>query len=174
MICILGASASGKTTVAKMLASKNPYHRIVTYTTRPMRAGEVDGVDYHFVTDKKYQDMKENGMFAETAEYNGWKYATASKDCDDYAVAVVTPKGFRNLKKQKDIHIFSFYIDVPIRDRLIKSLQTREDVFECIRRSMSDIGQFDGVEDEVDVVIHNRGYSKTPEEIVDFMRFIMN
>lgn len=174
MICILGASASGKTTLAKALCGVRPYHRIVTYTTRPMRAGEVDGVDYHFVSQEKFEAMRKAGLMAETGEYRGWQYGTAKQDCDEYGVVVVTPRGLRNLRKNPDLHIFSFYLMVPLRDRLIKSLLTRDDIDECIRRSQSDVGQFDGVEDEVDYVLHNAGYAKTPRRLAEEILYILD
>lgn len=52
----------------------------------------------------------------------------------------------------------SFYIKVPRRDRLIKILQRGDDIDEAIRRNQSDVGQYDGIEDEVDYVVENDGY----------------
>ena len=51
--------------------------------------------------------------------------------------------------------ITSFYICVPRRDRLIKILERNDNVDEAIRRNMSDVGQFDGIEDEVDFILTN-------------------
>ena len=59
-------------------------------------------------------------------------------------------------------------INNELKDRLIKMLQrepNKDDVEECTRRSLSDVGMFDGVEDEVDKVIFNEGYKKTPKDI---------
>lgn len=166
MICIVGPSATGKTTVAKLIADMPQFHRIITYTTRSPREGERNGVDYHFVSQDAFDLMKLKNEFAEYAEYNGWHYGTAKKDCLDNGIIVVTPKGLRNLKKNTDLKITSFYFRVPRRDCLIKSLETRENIDECIARSLRDIGQFDGVEEEVDYVIDNPGYQKPPEIIV--------
>lgn len=166
MICIVGPSATGKTTVAKLLADMPQFHRIITYTTRSPREGEQDGVDYHFVSQDTFELMKLKNEFAEYAEYNGWYYGTAKEDCENNGIIVVTPKGLRNLKRNTDLKIKSFYFRVPRRDRLIKSLETRENIDECIARSLRDIGQFDGVEEEVDHVLDNPGYKKPPENIV--------
>ncbi|MBS6954257.1 MAG: hypothetical protein KH230_13645 [Enterocloster asparagiformis] len=174
MICILGGSAAGKSTVAGILSGLKPYHKIITYTTRPPRRGEIDGIDYHFVSNDTYVKMQKDMEFAETGSYNGWNYGTALKDCTDNGVIVVTPRGFRNLKKNKNLNIISFYIDVPRRDRLIKSLETRDDIDECIRRNLSDIGQYDGLEDEVDFVIKNPNYKKTVDDIVYEILFLMD
>lgn len=129
---------------------------------RPMRKEDVDGETYHFITEEQFNDMIEKDLFAEHASYNGWQYGTAKEDCTDDKVVVLTPHGLRQLKKNKDLHIISFYIDVPRRDRLIKILERGDDIEESYRRNLSDVGQFDGIKDEVDYVIPNKGYSWSP------------
>lgn len=165
MICILGESASGKSTVQEILCEKHGFKRLVTYTTREPRQGEIDGVDYHFISKSEFRRLKEQGYFCETAEYNGWCYATATKDCTDDKIVVVTPHGLRQLVKFKGLNIVSFYINVGRKERLIKILQRGDDIEEAYRRSLSDVGQYDGIEDEVDFVINNSKYAKTPEEV---------
>lgn len=137
------------------------YKKIVSYTTRPPRQNEVNGVDYHFLDNKRFDELLSWDFFAESAEYNGWKYGTAKEDCLDDRVLVCTPHGMRQLKKNKDLHIVAFYIKVPRADRLAKAAVTRDDTDEVIRRNLSDLGQYDGCEDEVDCVIDNPGYYKS-------------
>ena len=48
MIVLIGESASGKSSIERCLVEDYGYNKIVSYTTRPPRAGEVDGIDYHF------------------------------------------------------------------------------------------------------------------------------
>lgn len=177
MIVLVGESASGKSSIEKYLVDKYGYKKIVSYTTREPRDGEKNGVDYYFITEKWFLELKEKGFFAETATYNGWHYGIAKVDCTDDKVAVLTPHGLRQVSKIDDIHVLSFYINVPRRDRLIKILQRGDDIEEAYRRSLSDVGQFDGIEDEVDFVIDNAGYEKSimemSEEVkanVDFLR----
>ena len=50
MICLIGKTASGKDTIAKELVNKYGYKRIVTYTTRPIRDGEKEGVNYYYIS----------------------------------------------------------------------------------------------------------------------------
>ena len=167
MIVLCGESASGKSSIEKHLKTYHGYERIVTYTTRFPRYGEVDGIDYHFISVDKFQELKEQGFFAETAIYNDWYYGTAKEDCTDDKVVVLTPHGLRQVSKIKDINVTSFYINVPRRDRLIKILQRGDSIEEAYRRNLSDVGQFDGIEDEVDYVIHNPNYNKTIEEMTN-------
>nr|WP_024835535.1 guanylate kinase [Clostridium sp. 12(A)] len=167
MIVILGESASGKSTVQDILCKNYGYVRLITYTTRSPRKGEENGVDYHFISEDTFEEMSRKGEFCETAEYNGWHYATAKADCTNNKVVVLTPHGLRQMKKIVDLTLDAFYINVPRRDRLVKILQRGDNIEEAYRRSLSDVGQFDGIGDEVDLVICNPGYEKSPKEIAE-------
>lgn len=165
MLVLVGESASGKSSIEKYLVDNCGYNKIVSYTTRQPREGEVDGIDYHFIDKSQFRRLKEQEFFAETAVYNDWYYGVAKKDCIDSKVAVLTPHGLRQISKIKDINIISFYINVPRRDRLIKILQRGDSIEESYRRNLSDVGMFDGIQDEVDYVINNIGYNKSIAEM---------
>lgn len=161
MIVLVGESASGKSSIERCLVNDYEYEKVVSYTTRPPRDGEIDGVDYHFIDTEKFLKLKSEGFFAETAVYRDWYYGTAKEDCTNDKIAVLTPHGLRQVSKIDNINVTSFYINVPRRDRLIKILQRGDNIEEAYRRSLSDVGQFDGIEDEVDYIIHNDGYKKS-------------
>lgn len=165
MIVLIGCSGSGKSTIQKVLFDKYNFSRLVTYTTRPPRKNEVDGIDYHFISEKDFKEKQKLGFFAEVGKYREWYYGSAVEDYADDKVAVLTPHGLRQIKKNPDLNICSFYIDVPRRDRLIKILQRGDDIEEAKRRDSSDCGQFDGIEDEVDYVIKNEEYGTKPGTI---------
>ena len=80
MIVLIGASASGKTEIAKTLIAKKGFSKIVTYTTREIRPSEVNGVDYHFVTKEKFLELKNDNFFLETTTYNNNFYGTPKND----------------------------------------------------------------------------------------------
>jgi guanylate kinase len=61
MIVLAGASASGKTEAAKMLAAKYGITKVITTTTRPMRVGEVHARDYFFVSKEESEYIKRYG-----------------------------------------------------------------------------------------------------------------
>lgn len=153
MLVLVGESGSGKNTILNELI-KLGYRKVVTYTTRKPRDGEVEGEDYHFVSISEFFDMRRNGAFVETATYNHWYYGTTIEDCtdDDKAVIILTPRGLRSVKKL-GIKCKSAYITTNRATRLIRILKRGDNVDECIRRNMSDEGMFDGVCDEVDIVI---------------------
>ena len=159
MLVLVGESASGKSSIERELVKKYGYHKVTSYTTRSPRKNEIDGVDYHFVSEEKFNELSQNGFFAEQATYNGWHYGSAIEDyMEDNVVAVLAPHGLRQIKKIDKLDIVSIYINVPRRDRLVKILQRGDNIEEAYRRSLSDVGQFDGIIDEVDYIIDNPGY----------------
>ena len=176
LIVILGASASGKSTLVREFVQKHPnYRRVVTYTTRPMREGEVDGVDYHFLTPQNFSDMVRSGAFAETNRYRQWWYGTALSDCTDdlRAIAVLTPAGLRALGR-RGIRTLSVYLCVDRASRLSMSLYRGDDVDEAYRRNLSDRGQFDGLEAEVTATIYNTGFALAPAQVIEKLEQILH
>lgn len=95
LIVITGPSGVGKTTIIKSLLKSGPNLKYsVSLTTRQARAGEVDGVDYFFVSDEEFQKAIANGEFAEWSEVYGKYYGRLKKDleeqmrCDDVLVGI--------------------------------------------------------------------------------------
>ena len=73
-------SGAGKTSLVKALLDAQPHVRVsVSHTTRPMRPGEVDGVNYHFVSREEFVERMERGEFLEHAEVFGNLYGTSQR-----------------------------------------------------------------------------------------------
>jgi len=78
LIVMSAPSGAGKTTIFRELLSRQPDLReSISYTTRSMRTGERDGIDYHFVSRDQFDRMVAQGDFAEWAEVHGNCYGTA-------------------------------------------------------------------------------------------------
>lgn len=79
---IIGKSSSGKDTIFKQLLAEKDLNlkNIVSYTTRPIRNGEQDGVEYYFVNEKVIEEARNNKKLIELRSYNTchgiWKYFT--------------------------------------------------------------------------------------------------
>ena len=174
MIVIVGESACGKSTLQKNFITKHPeFSKIVTYTTRPPRPGEQDGVDYHYVTDERFNELKKKHFFAETNSYRGWQYGTPIDECmERYKIAVLTPAGMRALRF-KGVPIITVYLRVDRRSRLIKSLQRGDDIEEAYRRNLSDVGQFDAISKEVQYIIPNDNFENDEENLVACLESIV-
>ncbi len=77
LLVLSGPSGAGKTTVAQRLLSGNErLARVVTCTTRIPREGEIDGVDYHFLSDEEFMRRVEAAEFLEHVEVYGNQYGT--------------------------------------------------------------------------------------------------
>src|SRR4028119_1904346 len=77
LIVLSSPSGAGKSTISRMLLAADPEVTIsVSATTRPMRPGEVDDVDYHFVDDQQFDAIIEAGEFVEWAPVFNHRYGT--------------------------------------------------------------------------------------------------
>jgi guanylate kinase len=154
MIILIGHSAAGKTTIEKELANQG-FNRIISYTSRPMRSGEINGYDYHYISEEDFLNKMERGFFAEHTNYRGWHYGISKLDCLDDSIVTVEPVGFRMLKKISGLNIVSFFIMASERTRLIRMAKRGDDIGEIFRRLYSDQGSFNGIESEVDYIVEN-------------------
>lgn len=181
MYVLAGRSAAGKNAVADELI-KRGHRRCVTYTSRPMRSGEIDGVDYYFVTDEKFSELMEESFFAEYISYdtvNGkWWYGTAAtdfeeEDDDDKKFIILTPEGIRQAElvlgnKPKVIYVFAN------RRTILERLRKRgDDPDEVVRRIKQDEEDFKGFEMIADRIVYNN-YDNTIEEVADKIENYLN
>lgn len=159
MILLVGKSCSGKDTIRKEL-NKLGYKSIVTYTTRPPRNGEVDGVDYHFVDASKFRTMDLMGCFVETTSYNvasgeTWYYGSAVDDLKEDSVMIVNPEGLRLIKKLKSLNPIAFYIMADEETIWNRLRQRGDDAAEARRRLNADDVDFSGIVSNVDFCLRN-------------------
>ena len=124
-------SGAGKSTIARMiLASDEGIAMSVSATTRPKRPGEVEGVDYHFVTDDEFDRMRESGAFFEWAHVFGYRYGTLRNEVIKAiesgrdVLLDIDWQGTQQLK-QVDPDIVRVFILPPSMDELERRLRSR-------------------------------------------------
>ena len=84
IFCVIGKSATGKDTIYQKLLHENrlQLQRIIPYTTRPIREGEVEGREYHFCSEEDVQRLEAEGKIVELRAYDTvygiWKYFTVN------------------------------------------------------------------------------------------------
>ena len=153
---LMGKSASGKDTIYKKVKETLPALKtIVIYTTRPIREGEQDGVEYYFVDDEKLDKLQQAGKVIELREYNTvhgvWKYFTADDgqfDSEDNLIAIGTLESYVQLKKYfGEEKLVPIYIEVDDGVRLERALaRERQQKYpkyeELCRRFLADAEDF--------------------------------
>jgi guanylate kinase len=83
LVILSGPSGVGKDTVIDAWSEMDPrVERVVAYTTRPPREGEVEGIDYHFVSVPHFEQLAEEGAFLEWKRVHGNFYATPLKEME--------------------------------------------------------------------------------------------
>ncbi|MDD2981622.1 MAG: guanylate kinase [Hespellia sp.] len=157
-ICyIMGKSSSGKDTVFQQLQKKMPQLRLVVpYTTRPIRVGEKEGVEYHFVDEKKLEELEKAGKVIELRSYNTklgiWRYFTADDgqidlSGNDYLV-IGTLEGYEKMRQYFGENVLlPIYIEVEDGTRLHRALgredrQQEPKYAEMCRRFLADEADF--------------------------------
>ena len=153
---LMGKSASGKDTIYRKVKEQMPELKtIVIYTTRPIREGEQNGREYHFVDDDKLKELQEAGKVIELREYNTvhgiWKYFTADDGQfagDDNYLAIGTLESYVQLRDYfGQERLVPIYVEVEDGLRLERALarermQATPKYEEMCRRFLADAADF--------------------------------
>ena len=155
---LMGKSSTGKDTIYKELLKNDKLNlkEVVIYTTRPIRAGEVNGREYFFVDEKTRDELVESGKVIERRDYNTvhgvWSYFTVDDgqfdlDNNDY-LAIATLEAYNEFTKffGKD-RILPIYIEVEDGVRLTRALEREKKQLEpkyaeLCRRFLADSADF--------------------------------
>jgi len=176
---ITGPSGAGKTTVAgKLLARLGHLRKVVTCTTRPMREGEVAGVDYQFFSKKAFEQMIEEGEMFEWARVYNHYYGSKKKDVQDLleggfdVLFVIDVQGAKTLKEDHpESTVICIEAESPgaLLERLQKrdqgatvNLEERKQALEaemafcrsCKQRVVNKAGKIDETVEEVIKIMH--------------------
>ena len=158
LFCLMGKSASGKDAIFRYLKENKTLglKEIVSYTTRPMRTGEKEGVDYHFVDQTSYETMCQEGKVIESRTYDTvkgkWHYFTADDGQIDLSgkssILIGTLEVYVQLKKYfGENQVVPLYIEVEDGLRLERALarekmQDEPNYAELCRRYLADAQDF--------------------------------
>ena len=131
LIVLSGPSGVGKDAVlARMRKLGCPFHYVITATTRPKRAREKDGMDYHFLSRKKFQQMMDGHQFLEWANVYGNYYGvprdeiTSALSTGVDTIVKVDVQGAASIKKILPQAVFIFLMP-PSEEELEKRLRKR-------------------------------------------------
>jgi guanylate kinase len=131
LFIVSAPSGAGKTTLAEQLAAVTPRLKLSrSYTSRPARPGEVDGVDYNFVSRERFEAMAAAGEFLEWADVFGNLYGTRAADthalleAGDDVVLVIDVQGSRKVR-QRGLGATAIFVMPPSFDVLEQRLRGR-------------------------------------------------
>ena len=132
IVAFIGRSAAGKDTIVSALInlinSSSDYQarKVVSYTTRPQRSNEVEGVDYYFITNEEFLEIKKSGGLYEETCYSvekdrDWYYGLGD-DCfvdNNLNLVIVNPHGLRQLRdSQIGSKIVPVFVDCSEEERI--------------------------------------------------------
>jgi guanylate kinase len=168
MIVCVGASASGKTQLAKTLYKKYGYKKCVTTTTREKRDGEINGVDYHFVSKQTFLDLKEENAFFEASQYHNHLYGIQKKDVHENGIVIVEPDGANTLIKNLKNEVFVVFVKASESLRIERMTKRNDDPLLIEQRIKNDQKVFNESNlIRIDLTITNE--SKSLEELASFV-----
>jgi guanylate kinase len=132
MLVLSSPSGAGKTTLSRKLLETHPdIVMSVSVTTRPRRAGEVDGRDYHFIDAARFEAMKHGGELLEWAHVFGHSYGTPRHPVDE-AIAQgrdvlfdIDWQGTQKLRELARSDLVSVFVLPPSMEELERRLHTR-------------------------------------------------
>ncbi len=160
MIILVGASASGKTEVAKLLNILYGIKKVVTHTTRPIRKSETKDVDYHFVTQEEFLKLKAENYFVETTYYNGNYYGSSKDEISDSKVLIVDQSGLEAFLDLHNSHIVTFFLEANEKTRFERMLLRGDSIESANDRIAHDKINFsEKIKNKVDFVIDSEHLS---------------
>lgn len=157
-IVIVGPGSAGKDFFASKLIEKGAV-KSISYTTRPKRKNETDGIDYHFISKEDFEKKIEEDYWYEWDLFRpelGWYYGQSKEDIKNSDLFIKTVEGVRKIKPEDRKNITVIYLDIPEEIRR-ERLNKRKDKDDPERRLESDRKDFENFTD-YDIIIKNNDF----------------
>jgi guanylate kinase len=137
---IMGTSGSGKSYLEKRLCQDQNYNKIVSFTTRSIRDGEVDGKDYIFISKEEYEKLENEGKVAQRTHFTGNIYGSLYSSYleDKINTLCVTPTEGKRLSEdliKMGWKVKFVYFNIS-RDKIISNMKQRGDSDEFISKRL--------------------------------------
>jgi guanylate kinase len=153
LFIVSAPSGTGKTTLVEQLVHRIPRLRMSrSYTSRPAREGEIDGVDYNFVTRERFEAMVAAGQFLESAPVFGNLYGTCAADTEvllasgDDVVLVIDVQGARKVRA-RGIETSAVFVMPPSKEVLearlrLRSTDSEEQIQQRLQVAREEVASF--------------------------------
>ena len=179
IICIVGKTSSGKDSVAKIAKELFNLDMVVSYTTRPKRDYETDGVEHYFISKERMKEIRENDtMIAYTInKKTGIEYcATIEAMPSDIMIYIINPNGIKYMKRN-NIDFISVYVDCSNDKILLRGSLRGDSLMTLTERLSSEIDEFDSYKNSkcYDYLIDNNGtYEELKSQTINVFNKILN
>lgn len=177
VLVVSAASGTGKTSLIEaVLASDSTLKLSVSYTTRPQRKGEIDGVDYHFVSEEEFLKLKEQDCFIETAEVFGHLYGTGltqTQACLDRKETVLLEIDWQGAQKIRKVipDAVTIFLLPPAMSVLRARLERRgQDSPETIQKRLAGAAEEISHCGEFDYLLINSDFEHTKDRVCSIIR----
>ena len=177
LFVITAPSGAGKTSLIDALTREDPSLKLSTsYTTRPPRPGEKNGVDYHFVDDAAFLGMRDRGEFLESAEVHGYRYGTSKRvitEALSKGEDLILEIDWQGARQVRAIYpdCVGIFILPPSIEELERRMRARgQDSEEVIRRRLDNArGEMDHA-GEFDYAIINKDFDMARRKLAEVIR----
>lgn len=189
IFCLMGKSACGKDTIYKQILSDKsfPLKTLIPYTTRPIRDGEQNGVEYYFLTEEQQQELAQQGKIIELRAYQTvhgiWKYFTVNDHQLDlvhnHYLIIGTLESYLRLQEYFGTDsLVPLYIELEPGERLQRALnrerlQSEPKYTELCRRFLADEADFSDenlLRCNISRIFHNDDLDKCTKEIASYIK----
>lgn len=156
LFCICGETASGKDSMVNSLIDFEPetFHPVCSYTNRPPRIKETEGVEHYFLSREEFENLKNekvDDIIAYTkieSDYSteGYEYMALKEELEKANIYIIDPKGIKYLREKcgDEYNIVVFYIYAPLEQRRERARNNRSDFnAEFENRVLAEKEQFD-------------------------------
>mgnify|MGYP001350909383 FL=1 len=155
-LILVGKAAAGKDFLKNRLVAKN-FKPGISCTTRLPRHNEVDGVDYHFMTEDQFKETIDSGEMLEHMIFNNWYYGLTKEEFEKADVMIMSKDGLDVLPKDYRDRCMVIFLDPP-RITRVERLEHRNDPNDSIvRRMNTDDKQFEDFRD-YDLKVRNEDF----------------
>ena len=183
LFCLIGKSGSGKDTILKKLCNEYGFKQNIAYTTRPKRAKEINGINYHFITDEEMKKMISDGVMIEVNSYHTkegiWSYGTHQNILNDLMkqnlICIKEPNGFKEIASRlgyMNVVPIIIYVDGKVRlNRCLNREDCNDSIcYEICRRYVADDADFEDILKQDLYYVDNNG--SLEDSISDIINYI--